>query len=207
MSALYAISPGRKFSKKIKMSIQHCGHLVDEKQLERLCFIKACGTANPNDPYVFKFVKRGVFTITSQYCELWQSDFSIYGVGEKDDDSNDDGGNPEGDGIERNQSNESDNTGSEEHPETEESHDDTGSEEHTSSHDDTGSGGHTGSHDDTGSEDDVIPNISNTTTADSHQDNNQIIRQQQQHQQQQTEAGGNNQTNSPSNSINITIYY
>ena len=216
MSALYAISPGRKFTKNVKISIQHCGHLVQEEQLDRLCFIKAHGTSNPNDPYEFRFVKGGVFTTTSQYCELWQSDFSIYAAGEcnnndggGDSGDDDDSSNPEGDGVGRNQSVESEHTGPEEQTEQAESGEQTGSGEQTEQAESgeqtgsgeqteqTGSGEHTDSQDDTGPEDDAISNITNATDSTrDHESNDEIIgqRQQQQRQQRQDVTITSNQT-------------
>ena len=76
ISALYAISPGRKFTKDVKITLQHCFLIQRAEQLKRLCIVKAYPT-KPDNPYVFEIVKGGVFKFGSQYCEVWLSDFQM----------------------------------------------------------------------------------------------------------------------------------
>ena len=80
ISALYAISPGRKFTKDVKIALQHCFLIQRAEQLKRLCIVKAFPT-KPTNPYVFEIVKGGVFRFGSQYCEVWLSDFSDVAAG------------------------------------------------------------------------------------------------------------------------------
>ena len=76
ISALYAISPGRKFVKNVKLTLQHCFLIERKEQLNRLCIVKAYPT-EPKNPYVFNIVEGGIFEQDSQYCDVWMSDFSI----------------------------------------------------------------------------------------------------------------------------------
>ena len=80
ISALYAISPGRKFIKDVKITLQHCFLLERAEQLDRLCIVKAQPT-EPENPYDFQIVNGGVFNARKQYCEVWLSDFSIVAAG------------------------------------------------------------------------------------------------------------------------------
>ena len=88
ISALYAISPGRKFKKEVKISFQHCLLIERAEQLERLFIIKAHPTG-PENGYTFQIVSGGIFRIGSQYCEVWMSDSSMVGAAVSDDAPND----------------------------------------------------------------------------------------------------------------------
>ena len=88
VSGLYAISTSRKFQAKVKIEIQHCVLLNTEAQSRHLRFIKAYQT-QPGASYHFSLQEAGEFPINSHYCGLWQSEFSI--VGAVDGDDNDDG--------------------------------------------------------------------------------------------------------------------
>ena len=80
ISALYAISPGRKFIKDVKITLQHCFLIERDEQLDRLCIVKAQPT-EPENPYDFQIVNGGHFTADKQFCEVWLSDFSIVAAG------------------------------------------------------------------------------------------------------------------------------
>ena len=103
ISALYAISPGRKFTKDVKITLQHCFLIQRAEQLKRLCIVKAYPT-KPDNPYVFEIVKGGVFKFGSQYCEVWLSDFSDVAAGilteTPDDNGNSNGSHTNGDNEE-----------------------------------------------------------------------------------------------------------
>ena len=80
VSALYAISASRKFQKEVKIEMQHCLLLETEVQTKHLNFITAHQT-EPERPLSFDVEKGGKFHLNSYYAELWQSEFSIKGIG------------------------------------------------------------------------------------------------------------------------------
>ena len=88
ISALYAVSSGRRFNKNVRIMLQHCFLIERNDQLKRFSIIKAPPT-KPGNPYVFETVKGGCFKANSQYCEVWLSEFCIIGAATDDDDDDD----------------------------------------------------------------------------------------------------------------------
>ena len=92
VSGLYAISSSRKFKAKVKIEIQHCVLLKMKAHSRHLRFIKAYQT-QPGASYHFSLQEGGEFPINSHYGGLWQSEFSIVGavdVNEQEESSDDD---------------------------------------------------------------------------------------------------------------------
>ena len=80
VSALYAISASRKFQRKVKIEMQHCLLLETEVQTKHLNFVTAHQTEQGR-PLSFDVEKGGKFRLNNYYAELWQSEFSIKGIG------------------------------------------------------------------------------------------------------------------------------
>ena len=92
VSGLYAISSSRRFQAKVKIEIQHCVLLKNKAESKHLRFIKAHQT-QPGALYHFSLQQGGEFPINSHYGGLWQSEFSIFGavdVNEQEESSDDD---------------------------------------------------------------------------------------------------------------------
>ena len=84
ISALYAVSSGKRFNKDVRIMLQHCFLIERNDQLKRLSIIKAPPTESGN-PYVFEIIKGGYFKANSLYCEVWLSEFCIIGAAADDD--------------------------------------------------------------------------------------------------------------------------
>ena len=84
ISALYAVSSGKRFNKDVRIMLQHCFLIERNDQLKRLSIIKAPPT-EPGNPYVFEIIKGGCFKANSLYCEVWLSEFCIIGAAVDDD--------------------------------------------------------------------------------------------------------------------------
>ena len=92
VSGLYAISSSQTFLTKVKIEIQHCVVLKKKAQCKYLQFIKAHQT-QPGTSYHFSLQEGGEFSINSYYGGLWQSEFSIVGavdVNEQEESGDDD---------------------------------------------------------------------------------------------------------------------
>ena len=78
-SALYAISVSRKLDKPVRLEMQHCVVLKNERHCHLLQFVRA--ECNQQElPYYFLALKRGSFDVYSRYGIIDCEQFSIIGI-------------------------------------------------------------------------------------------------------------------------------
>ena len=79
VSCVYWLSCPQKFIKPVTLEIEHCASLQDSSQSESLRFIVA-KCSQPELPYQFRVLEKGVFVPLSSYGSIQVSQFSFFGI-------------------------------------------------------------------------------------------------------------------------------
>ena len=79
VSCVYWLSGPQKFIKPVTLEIEHCASLQDSSQSESLRFIVA-KCSQPELPYQFRVLEKGVFVPLSSYGSIQVSQFSFFGI-------------------------------------------------------------------------------------------------------------------------------